>query len=472
MEYLSVVSGILTTVDHQKISFQHFKNGGLAVIIIAHGYYNSKQCVVLQQLAQALGGEYDIFMFDFRGHGQSSGLFTWTSREGNDLRAALDFIAPQYTKIGLIAFSMGASISISVLANDKRVDSFICVSAPSNMSKIDYWVWALDWKGDLVYTLLDPKGRTGKGVRPGPFWLVKKKPINNVGKITTPIMFIHGSRDWVIRPWHSEALYQRARGMKKKVFIKNGPHAEYLMRDYPEQFVAEVKNWFFDTLGQMKDTKKDLVIHKIFAQIAYGFSERVGLQIKKGPAWERWTYGQIKDFSLRIGAFLIKEGFKKGDFAAICLENRPEWAVIYLGIMAAGLTCVPLDPQLTEQEIENLINDCAAKIIFVSNTVFQAKNINKLKAGLNKIVILDLDIEKDNLIGLSQVESTLLKGVGWPEVFSEDTASLVYTSGTTGKPKGVMLTHKNLCSDFQSIDKLQLFSDKDTFISISVMFFK
>ncbi|MFA5275502.1 MAG: alpha/beta fold hydrolase [Candidatus Omnitrophota bacterium] len=247
----AVVSGTLTTVDHQKISYQHFKNGYRAVIIIAHGYYNSKQSVVLQQLAQALGGEYDIFMFDFRGHGKSSGLFTWTSREGNDLRAVLDFISPLYSKKGLIAFSIGASTSINVLAHDKRVDSLICVSAPSNMSKIDYWFWALDWKGDALYTFLSAEGRIGKGVRPGPFWLAKERPIDNIGKITIPIMFIHGSRDWVIRPWHSEALYKKAGGVKKIIFIKNGPHAEYLIRDYPGQFVAEVKSWFLNTL--MKD---------------------------------------------------------------------------------------------------------------------------------------------------------------------------------------------------------------------------
>ncbi|MGD0336857.1 MAG: AMP-binding protein [Candidatus Omnitrophota bacterium] len=212
--------------------------------------------------------------------------------------------------------------------------------------------------------------------------------------------------------------------------------------------------------------KEDLVIHKIFAQISSRFSDRVCLQIKKGPTWERWTYGQAEDLSLRIGAFLIGEGFKKGDFAALCMENRPEWAIIYLGIVASGLACVPLDPQLTEQEIENLINDCAAKIIFVSNAIFQTRNIQKIKDRLNKIVILDLDIEKDNLIGLAQVKSTLSEGVAWPEVFPEDIASLIYTSGTTGSPKGVMLTHKNFCSNFQSIDKLKLFSDKDNFISI------
>jgi len=212
--------------------------------------------------------------------------------------------------------------------------------------------------------------------------------------------------------------------------------------------------------------KEDLVIHKIFAQISSRFSDRICLKIKRDSSWETWTYGQIEDSSLRIGAFLISEGFKKGDFAALCIENRPEWAAIYLGIVAAGLACVPLDPQLTEQEIENLLNDCSAKIIFVSRAILQTKNIQKIKAGLNKIVILDLDIEKDNLIGLKQVKSRLSEVLAWPEVFPEDAASLIYTSGTTASPKGVMLTHKNFCSDFQSIDKLKLFSDKDVFISI------
>ncbi len=215
-----------------------------------------------------------------------------------------------------------------------------------------------------------------------------------------------------------------------------------------------------------KDDREYPVIHKIFSQISSRSPDRVCLQIKNGSTWERWTYGELKDASLKIGAFLVGEGFKKGDFAAICAENRPEWGAAYLGIMAAGLACVPLDPQLTGQEIENLIKDCAAKIIFVSNAVFQSKNIYKLTDDLNKIVILDLDIKEGKLIGLAEIQPALSEGVAWPEVSSEDIASLIYTSGTTGSPKGVMLTHKNICSNFQSIDKLKLFSDKDVFISI------
>lgn len=210
----------------------------------------------------------------------------------------------------------------------------------------------------------------------------------------------------------------------------------------------------------------ELVIHKLFANLAHQFPERVCFQIKKDSVWEEWTYKDTENLSLRIGSFLVREGFQKGDFAVICMENRPEWAAIYLGIMFAGLTCVPLDPQLTEHEIETIINDCGAKILFTSHRIFLEKIVHKIKKGLSKIVIVDMDVEEENLVGLAQVKSSLPKDAAFPEVFPEDVASLIYTSGTTDKPKGVMLTHKNFCSNFRSIYKLKLFSDKDNFISI------
>ncbi|MBF0494239.1 MAG: AMP-binding protein [Candidatus Omnitrophica bacterium] len=208
------------------------------------------------------------------------------------------------------------------------------------------------------------------------------------------------------------------------------------------------------------------VIHKIVSRISSRYPDRICLQIKKNSTWERWTYGQIEDLSLRIGAFLVKEGFEKGEFAAICMENRPEWAITYLGIVTAGLVAVPLDPQLTEHEIENLLNDCGAKIIFVSRAIVDTKHIEKIKTVSNKIIILDSYIEKDGPIGPAGLKSTPTEEVKWPDVVPEDAASLIYTSGTTGDPKGVILTHKNICSDFRSIDKMKLFSDKDNLISI------
>lgn len=141
-------------------------------------------------------------------------------------------------------------MAINTLANDSRVDSLICISSASDPDKTDYQFWKLDLKGDLAYTLFTLGGLKGRGFRPGPFWLKKDKPIDNVGKIKIPILYIHGEKDWVIKPWHSQALYDKTQLKKKLVIIKNGPHAEYSVRDYFDQFMTEVKTWFRETLSE------------------------------------------------------------------------------------------------------------------------------------------------------------------------------------------------------------------------------
>jgi len=91
---------------------------------------------------------------------------------------------------------------------------------------------------------LSAEGKIGKGIRPGPFWLKKDKPIRKVGQIKIPILYIHGDKDWVIKPWHSETLFKQTQSEKKLIIIENGPHAEYLMKDYSKQLVSEIKMWF------------------------------------------------------------------------------------------------------------------------------------------------------------------------------------------------------------------------------------
>lgn len=243
-----LLAGFLTTLDHTKISYRHYKCGHDKVIIIAHGFYNSKDAVLLKQLADSLLGEYDVFAFDFRGHGQSSGLYTWTSRENRDLEAVLDYISGKYKKTGIIAFSFGASTAINTLARGRKVDSLVCISAAEAAGKTNYHFWELDLKGDLAYTLFTHDGMQGRGCRPGPFWLKKERAIDNVGKLRMPILFIHGARDWVIKPRHSQALFEKTQSRKRLVIIGHGPHAEYLLRDQHDKCMQEIRAWFKDTL--------------------------------------------------------------------------------------------------------------------------------------------------------------------------------------------------------------------------------
>lgn len=245
---MALLIGILMTQDGQRISYEHSTGHHDRVVIIAHGFYNSKDAVLLQKLKDDLLDEYDVFMFDFRGHGRSSGLFSWTSDEGNDLKAVLDYLKGRYRKTGIVAFSMGASVAINVLAQDGRVDSLVCVSAVSDQNRIDYHFWDLDIIGDLVYTLFTPEGWKGRGARPGAFWNKKQRPIDNIDKVAIPVLYIHGDKDWVVRPWHSRALFDKTHTDKKMVVIKDGPHAEYLMKHSESELVREISGWFQSTM--------------------------------------------------------------------------------------------------------------------------------------------------------------------------------------------------------------------------------
>ncbi len=214
--------------------------------VIAHGFFNSKGSELICKVATELLCFIDVIVFDFRGHGSSEGLFHWTSREYLDLEAVLNKAKEEYKIIGLIGFSLGAAISIITVARSDKVDSLIAVSGSTEFEKIDYKFWNLDLENDIFHNLGD--GRKGKGVRPGPFWLKKDKPINVVKDIKIPVIYIHGEDDWVILPWHSERLYEKTRSKKQLVKIPGGSHAEYLMRFHSNEFIAAIKQWFAETL--------------------------------------------------------------------------------------------------------------------------------------------------------------------------------------------------------------------------------
>lgn len=242
------LSGYLLTQDRNRIAYEHYDGGRNQVIIIAHGFFVSKASPLLKSLKDKLVDIYDVIMFDFRGHGKSEGLFSWTAKEGFDLKAILGYARKKYKRVGLIAFSLGASISINVLADCDSVDSFICVSAPSELRKIEFRFWELDLENDVFYNL--GEGKTGKGVRLGPFWLKKQKPIEAIKKIKCPVLYIHGDKDWVVGSGHSKRLYENTKTRKEIKIIEGGPHAEYLLRKGLQNMVKLIKEWFWETIGE------------------------------------------------------------------------------------------------------------------------------------------------------------------------------------------------------------------------------
>ena len=244
-----VLTGTISTTGKIKIAYNHYCQNHDTVIIVNHGFWNSKDAAEIKTLANELCRNYDVFTYDMRGHGKSLGRFSWTTHEVNDLAKVLDFLKGKYKKIGAVAFSLGAAVSINAYAQFKGVGALVCIAPVADCGKIDYRFWELDVKKDFFYTLISKTGRQAKGVRSGPFWLKKIRPLEAVAKLTIPVLYIHGEKDWVIKPRHSRALYERTPGEKKLVIIKNGPHAEYLVRDYTAEMVKLIDGWFKKYLG-------------------------------------------------------------------------------------------------------------------------------------------------------------------------------------------------------------------------------
>jgi len=199
-------------------------------------------------MADAFSKEYDVIALDFRGHGKSDGVFTWTAHEQKDLRAIIAYAKEnKYAKIGVIGFSLGAAVALFEAGSHKNIDSVITVSAPADLRSINYHFWEKDMWEDLKLNF-GAKGQ-GKGVRPGSLFLQKIRPIDIVDKISPiPVLFLHGEKDWLVKPSHSQRLFDRAKDPKVLEIIENGGHAERIFDIFPDKFMKICLDRFKETL--------------------------------------------------------------------------------------------------------------------------------------------------------------------------------------------------------------------------------
>lgn len=213
-----------------------------------------------------------------------------------------------------------------------------------------------------------------------------------------------------------------------------------------------------------------------------------------------YSYGQLGELAHLGAATLRRLGIAAADRVMLMSENRPEWGISYFAMMLTGATCVPLDSQLTLAEVMNLASVSRAPIIVLSRAV--AERLAD-EAGL------DCERSDDDRTGLSQVwspchpalerhfeaqglairvmafddllaepdvvfidphrapaEAPSPAGSARPDVKGDSVASLIFTSGTTGTPKGVMLTHKNFTSVASKLSSLFTLYKHDRLLSV------
>ena len=160
----------------------------------------------------------------------------------------------------------------------------------------------------------------------------------------------------------------------------------------------------------------------------------------KDGAKQTYTYNEAWQKIETLAQWMMANGVKKGDHVAVSGKNSPEWAVVFFAAMLAGAVAIPLDYALHENEIENLLKTAKPKMLFVDEEKFQHFSASKKSM---KVFSLSPKEKESFVYNLKSAK----KAIPFPEVSQEDTAAILFTSGTTGVPKGVMLSHKNLVSD-------------------------
>jgi long-chain acyl-CoA synthetase len=174
---------------------------------------------------------------------------------------------------------------------------------------------------------------------------------------------------------------------------------------------------------------------------------------------ERWAYAQLAEDTERLAHGLASHGIGRGERLAICARNRPEWIVVCLATLRSGAVPVLLDTQLSEGTLRHVLRDSGARRLFTTSAEVDRLRGPCEEAGVEIVV---LDHENGARESERSWRSLLAQRPGeLPSVRDEDVAVLFYTSGTTGPPKGVPLSHRNLTFQIRTIAEADLVGEDD-----------
>jgi long-chain acyl-CoA synthetase len=151
------------------------------------------------------------------------------------------------------------------------------------------------------------------------------------------------------------------------------------------------------------------------------------------------TYSRLKDDAIELGKYLYRKGLQKGDKVSFMLGNGYQTTKIFLGTMYAGLVIAPLNLMAQQSQLEYVIAHSDTRLIF--HSADQQLRLQKAARKVDRPI--ELILMDNDAVRLFPAE-TDLSGVSLPEIDEDDDALLLYTSGTTGLPKGVILSHRNM----------------------------
>ena len=306
---------------------------------------------------------------------------------------------------------------------------------------------------------------------------------------------------------HTRALWARVTPADQDRLLW-APHLVDWRKYWLDTHFPGLQKWTFDKLDEEFGAKpKSVYTYKelieLFEAAVKLHGNRTALRmVRKDAGGEpvAYTYAQLGELAWQGAGVLRQQHIGPGDRVVLMSENRPEWGISYFAILLSGATVVPLDRELSLAEVMNLARASRAKALVLSRKVVERlageasiavpvadddaawSPAHPAFAGWlasHKATDKPTDKSTDRLIDAAPwaapsvlafdellTEPDVSAGAVYPEVKGDSLASLIFTSGTTGTPKGVMLTHKNLTSMVSKLSSLFTLYKHDKLLSV------
>jgi long-chain acyl-CoA synthetase len=196
----------------------------------------------------------------------------------------------------------------------------------------------------------------------------------------------------------------------------------------------------------------------VFARAAERFGDRIATELQRRDTVERMTYRELASKTGQAASWLTTHGVERGDRVAILARNDGSWCSAYLGILRAGAVAVPLDTNYSVDQLAKLLADCGAAAVFTSGQFDPAARAAIRLSG--DVPIADIHHDFDRLDHCRKPAAVGLS----------DPAVVLYTSGTTSDPKGVVLTHGNIIAERNAAFQVVRVDERDAVLSVLPLF--
>lgn len=229
-----------------------------------------------------------------------------------------------------------------------------------------------------------------------------------------------------------------------------------------------------------------------FESTATRFAERPAVEMQRADSVERWTYRELHDAAVVQAEWLVASGVAAGDRCAILADNDAAWCATYLAIFRAGGVAVPLDTNYSAAQVATIVRDATPRVLFVNDRLIPiAHEAVEGRADIAIVPITPTTSSAQRPQGTALLKGTPVPVSGTPVAVDspassistvlpvgtpgtqpgkEDPAVILYTSGTTADPKGVVLSHGNLMAEREAVFAILKVSETDSVLGVLPLF--